>query len=77
MALISHYAAIDPLALLLPNAVYVRLIEKLHPHVAKVAEIAEAAKGMSAEERTAVLAKARDMIAHGKAVEEALGSHKS
>jgi hypothetical protein len=69
---IFDYAAIDPLALIFPSSVYVRLVEKLHPHVPKVAEIKEAAKGMTAEERSFVLAKAKAMVALGQAVEEAL-----
>ena len=76
MTAISDYVAIDPLALLLPSAVYVRLVEKFHPHVPKVAEILEAAKGMTADDRAFVLSRARLLGAHAKAVEEAIGSLK-
>jgi hypothetical protein len=72
MVSIFDYVAIDPLALLLPGPVYVKIVEKLHPHVPKVAEIAEAARGMTAEERSFVLARAKILIAYGQAVEEAL-----
>jgi hypothetical protein len=69
----NSYAAIDPLALLLPSNVYQHLIEKWHPHVEKTA-LLEAAKAMSPEERSFALARARTLIAYGTAVEEALAS---
>jgi hypothetical protein len=69
---ISDYVAIDPLALVLPSAVYVKLVEKFNPHVPKVAEIFEAAKGMTHEEKAFVLARAKNMAAHANAVVEAM-----
>ncbi len=72
MAAISDYVAIDPLALLLPPSVYVRLVEKFHPHVPKVAEILEASREMTAEERSFVLQRARAMGAQAKAIEQAM-----
>jgi hypothetical protein len=72
MASIFEFAAIDPLALLLPGPVYVRLVEKLHPHVPKIAEIAEAAKGMTPEEKAFAIARAKTLVAYGQAVQEAL-----
>jgi len=74
MAIVNNYVAIDPLALLLPSSVYVRLVEKFHPHVPKVAEVLEAAKGMTAEERASAISQARNLAAHAKVVEEALSS---
>lgn len=76
MAEFSHYAAIDPLALIFPASVYVKLIEKFHPHVPKVAEITEAVRGLSAAEQNVILSRARAFGAHAKAVEEAIGSLK-
>jgi hypothetical protein len=72
MASIDEYVAIDPLALMFPSSVYAKIVEMLHPHVPSVAEIAEAAKGMTAEQRSFVLARARILSAYGKAVEEAM-----
>ena len=69
---VFDYAAIDPLALVLPGPVYVKIVEKLHPHVPKVAEIAEAAKGMSPEEKALAVSRAKAMVAYGQAVQEAL-----
>jgi glycerol-3-phosphate dehydrogenase len=73
---ISDYVAIDPLALVLPSAVYVKLVEKFHPHVAKVAEIVEAAKGMTPEERAFVASRAQVMAAQASAVAEAMKAAK-
>ena len=61
---ISDYVAIDPLALVLPSAVYVRLVEKFSPHVPKVAEISEAAKGMTAEETAEALGHSVHIVRH-------------
>jgi hypothetical protein len=71
-----EYVAIDPLALLLPNRIYVITAEKLHPHVPKVAEIQEAMSDMTPEERTFVVARARALGAYAKAVEEAAAAGK-
>jgi hypothetical protein len=64
--------AVDPLAILLPSSVYVKLIEKFDPHVPKVAQIRDAARSMTPEERAFVLAKAHMFIELAKEVEEAL-----
>jgi hypothetical protein len=72
MALFNEFVAIDPLALILPSAVYVRLVEKFHPHVPSVSQIAEAAKGITAEEKAFVLSRARILGAQAKAIEEAM-----
>ena len=71
---ISDFVAIDPLALLLPSSVYVKIIELIHPHVPKVAEIQAATKGMTAEEKAFVVARAENLAAHAKAVAEAIKS---
>jgi hypothetical protein len=64
--------AIDPWALLLPPNVYVRLVEKLHPHLPKVAEIRKALMGTSDKERTEILARARTAGSLARVIEEAL-----
>jgi len=73
MSRFTEYAAIDPLALIFPTSVYVVLAEKLHPHVPKVAEIQEAVKNLTQEERAFVRAKARVLADYAKAVTEAVG----
>jgi hypothetical protein len=67
------YEAIDPLAVLLPSSVYQKLVEKVHPHVPKVAEVQAAASRMSADERAFALNRARALAAYAKVVEEAIG----
>jgi hypothetical protein len=69
----SEFAAIDPLALLLPSSVYVKVVEKLHPHVPKVADVRDAARDLSAPEKQLLLSRARTLSALAKVVEEALG----
>ncbi len=68
----NYFAAIDPLAVLLGNAEYQRIIELLHPHVPKVSQIQEAFRSVTAEEKAFALARARTFVAYGKAVEEAI-----
>lgn len=62
---------IDPLAVILPNDVYVNLIEKFHPHVPKVAEVGKFLKEIIPKQREAVIAKTRALTAQCKLVEEA------
>jgi hypothetical protein len=69
----NHYAAIDPLALLLPSSVYQRLIEKWHPHIER-AEIREAVRSMSPEEKTFALARAKVLVEYGTAVKEEINA---
>lgn len=74
MANDNQYVAIDPMALVLSGKAYLIWIEKKHPHVPKVAEIREALRSLSAEDRAATLKQAQTMAAYAKAVEEAVGS---
>lgn len=74
MVNLSEFLAIDPLALVLPSTVYVNLVEKLHPHVPKVAEIKDAARSLSAEERRFAVARAQQIAAYAKVVEEAFSA---
>jgi hypothetical protein len=71
-----HLVAIDPLALLLPSAIYQKIIEGIHPHVPKVAEIQQAARSMTPEERQFTLTRARSLAAYAKVVEEAIAGMK-
>lgn len=67
----QQYLAIDPLALLLPGDVYANIVEHLHPHVPKVAEIEKALARLSPADRAAVHARARTLGAMAKNVETA------
>ena len=64
--------AIDPLALILSGPAYVRIIEKLHPHVPKILQ--EIARSMTAEERELTLNRARALESVANQVQAALGS---
>jgi hypothetical protein len=74
MVNLSEFLAIDPLALVLPSSVYVKLVEKLHPHVPSIAEIREAARALGAEERRFAVARAQQIAAYAKVVEEGLAT---
>jgi hypothetical protein len=65
------YQAIDKLALLLPDSVYAKVVEKLHPHVPSVSELQNAFKGLSAAHIKEILRNTRELAAYCKAVEEA------
>ncbi len=69
--MIKHFVAIDPLALLLPMSVYVK-IKLPRPPEEILAEAREAAKSMSAKEKATALAHAEYMIACGTAMKKAL-----
>jgi len=65
-----HDVAIDPLALLLPTAIYVKLVEKLHPHEPVRAAVEQAMRSLSTEEKAAVVARARLLGEYAKLAEE-------
>lgn len=68
-----QYAAIDPLALIFPTSVYLKLVEKLHPNEPPIAHVAEVAKTMTAEEKAYVQARLRTLSAYTDAVSKAVG----
>ena len=67
----KQYVAIDPLALLLPMNIYVK-IKLPRPTEKILAEAREAAKSMSAKEKEDALAHAEYMIACGNAMKQAI-----
>lgn len=73
---VHQYVAIDPLALLLPSDVYIRLIEKNHPHVPLVSIAQEVVRSMSPEEKAFALSRAKTFVAYGKTIEEAIAASK-
>lgn len=68
--------AIDPLALIFPNNVYLRLMEKFHPHVPKIEQIVEFAKTLPAEERKTTLQRVDVLADFANGVQEALAVHR-
>ncbi len=68
----GYYAAVDPLSLILPDAVYVKVVEGLHPHVPLVDTLKRAAKGLTAAERKAALVKVNAMAEMVNCVKEVL-----
>ncbi len=72
----KQFLEIDPLALLFPPSLYPRIIEMFHPHVPKVAEIAEVLKKASPAEREEVKKRAAAVGAYFRVVEEALARSK-
>ena len=67
--MLHEYAAIDPMALLVPSRIYISMSEKLHPHVPKALEIKEAVGRLTPEERLYILQRARMMSTYSKAVQ--------
>jgi len=70
----TEIQAIDPLAILLSNEVFVRINLPRPPELEVIVErIAPALQGISATERTQTLARAKALGAYAAAVEKALG----
>ncbi len=67
----THYAAIDPMALILSEKAYLIWVELHHPHTPDVATIEQVFERLSPEERMVATAKAAELAAYGKAVEAA------
>lgn len=63
--------AVDPMYLILSGSAYLKWVEQHHPHEPKVAEIRAALRRMTSQERKAALSRARTLVQHGMAVEEA------
>jgi hypothetical protein len=63
--------AVDPMYLILPGDAYIRWVEQHYPHEPKVADIEAVIRTMTPKEQQATLNRARALVAHGRAVEEA------
>ena len=68
----SKYAAIDPMALVLSTKAYLIWVEIHHPNVPRLSNVAEVINTMNIKEKKFALARAKTLIAYGKAVEESL-----
>ncbi len=64
--------AIDPLALLLPEHVYVKIIEGLNPHVPAVKAIERAATMMNAEDKAYTMSRVKQLKEYTAAFEKVL-----
>jgi hypothetical protein len=77
MADFNDYRAIDPLALILSNAAYVRLtLPDPAPDEVIFAQAKQVAAQLKGEERKNALARARMLGAYANAMEKALGGRK-
>ncbi len=66
----EEYIAIDPMATILQGKAYLIWVEIHHPHEPSVAEIEQVFKRMTQDERKLAVARAKTLVAYGKAVEE-------
>jgi hypothetical protein len=64
--------AIDPMALFLSGAAYLRWEQIHHPHVPTVAEMREGFACLSPEQKKAALQRAKVMAEYSAAIQEAL-----
>ena len=69
---IPYFAAIDPLALLFPDHIYVKIVEGLHPHEPLTVIINEVAARMSMEEKEFTLSRVKKMMEYTGMVEKAV-----
>lgn len=69
----NHYAAVDPLSVLLPTSVYLKLIEKLHPREPIIKSLESIAKQLTAEEKSFIQARLKTFNAYTEAVEKTFG----
>jgi hypothetical protein len=67
-----EFRAIDPMALILSTPAYLRWVEIQHPNLPALSKVGEIVRTMNPEEKQFALAKAKVLIAYGKAVEESL-----
>lgn len=68
----AYEAAIDPLALLFPDYIYVKIVEGLHPHEPIITAVEGAIKGLTVEEKKAIVGRAKRVIEYGEAVQKAI-----
>jgi hypothetical protein len=66
------YLAIDPMALILSTRAYLIWVQIHHPDAPALPKVAEVIQTLNHEEKKFALARAKALIAYGKAVEESL-----
>lgn len=69
-------AAIDPMAMILSEQAYLRWVELKHPHVPNVAEVQQALRTATPDEKSTILNRAKTLAEHGKVVEQAIAALK-
>ncbi len=69
----KEYEAIDPLALIFPPSIYVKIVEGKFPHVPKVDVVRKAVRGMTKVEKEVIHTRTKAMMAAAKIIEEAIG----
>jgi predicted DNA-binding transcriptional regulator YafY len=65
-----NYAAIDPMAMLLPNDVYLNWIEIHHPHLPSVSELKQIMETLTPDEKKALVVKAKSLAKYGQRLAE-------
>lgn len=68
------FAAIDPLAMMLPTKVYLALLEKLHPNEPPIQALESVMSTLSAREKGEAVASARHVAEFANAVIKAAGA---
>lgn len=68
----SKYTAVDPMALMLSNKAYLIWIQIHHPHEPALSKIAELTRSLTQEEKVFALARAKTLVAYGRAMEQSL-----
>ncbi|MBX3063590.1 MAG: hypothetical protein KF726_11475 [Anaerolineae bacterium] len=64
--------AVDPLSLLLPQSVWVKVIEGIHPHTPSAKVIEQAVAAMSVEEKEYTLNRVKQVKEYIEIVEKAI-----
>lgn len=72
---LDSYVAIDPMALILNDEVYQKLVELRHPHVPKIAEFKQLLEVLTPAERTKAVSHAKEMIEYYDAFIETASKH--
>jgi hypothetical protein len=67
------YAAIDPLAVILPTSVYLKFVEKLHPNTPLIDVMRTVAKTMTADEKAQTAANAKRIAEFAHAAASVVG----
>ena len=70
---IPFSTSLDPLSVLLPTSVYLKLVEKLHPHEPAIKALEAITKQLSTEERAFVQARLKTFNEYADAVEKTIG----
>lgn len=73
LSMFNEYVAIDPMALMFPTSVYLKLVEKYHPNEPPTAHLGDIIRHMTPEQRAFVAARISTINAFTGAVAKAMG----